>query len=59
MICFFFNENKSGHDTAVELWRPGTRAKEIFGSSSPEIRDGRLHLRIPPRQVVQVLVEAT
>ncbi len=59
LIYSFFNEDKCEHDTAVELWRPGTRVKEIFGSSSPEIRDGRLHLRIPPRQVVQVLVEAT
>lgn len=58
VICFFFNENKSGHDTASEFWHPGTMAKEVFGSGSPEIGEGRLHLRISPRQVVQALVEA-
>lgn len=59
VIYSFFNEDRSEHDTAVELWRPGTRTKEIFGSSAPEIGNGRLRLHIPPRQVVQVLVEAT
>lgn len=56
-IYSFYNENYEEVDTAVELWHPGEAVTQILGQSDPELRENKLHLHIPARQVVHVLVE--
>ena len=56
-IYSFYNENYEDVDTAVELWHPGEAVTQILGQSDPELRKNKLHLHVPARQVVHVLVE--
>ena len=56
-IYSFFNENAEEIKTSVDLWLPGDVAQEILGESQASVCDGKLHLQIPGRQVVHVLVK--
>ena len=59
-IYSFYNDNESPCDVkALKLWKfEGRSCETILGSSSAELKDGKLSLIVPAKEVVHILVKA-